>query len=138
MIEPRHIPPPPNYPPTYVPPPAPYQPAPAPETGGTKPGWLTGIRPVWNLTAIAAALAPVYDGYSLVTGAGTFLSDMVNTGHPSGAWTVDIAVLATTAYLNHTRDGWLYRVLLFAVALGTVLTLPWLNAVLRLMTGAST
>ncbi|MGW3330272.1 hypothetical protein ACWDF9_06955 [Streptomyces rubiginosohelvolus] len=138
MTEPRYIPPPPNYPPTYTPPPPPAPHHPAAEHPEPKTRWLTGIRPVWNLTAAGAALAPIYEGYSLATGAGTLLTDMVNTGHPSGAWTLDIAVLATTAYINHTRDGWISRTLLFAAIAGSILTLPWLNTVLRLMTGATT
>ena len=132
------IPPPPNYPPAYAPAPVYYQPNPVTEAAPAKTSWLTGLRPVRNLTAVAASLAPIYEGYSLATGAGTLLTDMINTGHPSGAWTIDIAVLATTAYINHTRDTWISRVLLFAAILGSVLTLPWLNVVLRLMTGATT
>jgi len=135
---PHHIPPPPNYPPTYTPATVYHQPDPVTEAAPPKTRWLTGIRPVRNLTAAGAALAPIYEGYSLATGTGTLLTDMVNTGHPSGAWTIDIVVLATTAYINHTRDGWISRVLLFAAILGSVLTLPWLNVVLRLMTGATT
>lgn len=136
MSSPQHVPPPPNYPPTYTPAPVYYQPAPVTEAAPAKARW--NVRPVWNLTATGAALAPVYEGYSLATGTGTLLTDMVNTGHPSGAWTIDIAVLAATAYINHTRDGWVSRVLLFAAILGSILTLPWLNVVLRLMTGATT
>ncbi|MFE7047096.1 hypothetical protein ACFVAM_01810 [Streptomyces californicus] len=138
MSGPQHVPPPPNYPPTYTPAPAYEQHHPATEHTPTKTRWFTGIRPVWNLTAAGAALAPLYEGYSLATGAGTLLTDMVNTGHPSGAWTIDIAVLTATTYINHTRDGWVSRVLLIAAVLGSVLTLPWLNVVLRLMTGATT
>lgn len=138
MSAPGYIPPPPNYPPAYTPAPLYYQPDPVTDTAPLKNRWYTGIRPVRNLTAVGAALAPVYEGYSLATGTGTLLTDMVNTGHPSGAWTIDIAALATTAYINHTRDSWITRVLLFAAVLGSVLTLPWLNAVLRLMTGATT
>ncbi|MBH0242888.1 hypothetical protein I3W98_08825 [Streptomyces cavourensis] len=138
MTGPQHVPPPPNYPPAYAPGPVYYQPAPVTETAPPKARWFTGVRPVWNLTAAGAALAPIYEGYSLATGAGTLLTDMVNTGHPSGAWTIDIAVLAATAYINHIRDGWVSRVLLFAAILGSVLTLPWLNTILRLMTGATT
>ncbi|MFJ6235058.1 hypothetical protein ACIQH0_13230 [Streptomyces griseus] len=134
MTSPQQVPPPPNYPPAYTPAPAYYQPA--AEAAPAKHRW--NLRPAWNLTATGAALAPIYEGYSLATGAGTLLTDMVNTGHPSGAWTIDIAVLATTAYINHTRDGWVSRVLLIAAVLGSILTLPWLNTVLRLMTGATT
>ncbi|MEU3836123.1 hypothetical protein [Streptomyces microflavus] len=136
MTTPQHVPPPPTYPPAYTPPPVHHQPAPITEQAPAKHRW--NVRPVWNLTAVGAALAPIYEGYSLATGTGTLLTDMVNTGHPSGAWTIDIAVLATTAYINHTRDGWVSRVLLFAAILGSALTLPWLNVVLRLMTGATT
>ncbi|MFC9606085.1 hypothetical protein ACFTTN_21800 [Streptomyces niveus] len=139
--QPRIIPPPPNYPPTAG---AYQQPAEAriivitPETAAEhKPGFLASLRPVRNLTAIGAALAPVFDGYSLATSAGTVLHDMVTTGHVSGAWTIDIAVLAITAHLDHTRDGWMYRVLLCAAILGTLLALPFLDAVLYLMTGVT-
>ncbi|MEU1219204.1 hypothetical protein [Streptomyces microflavus] len=136
MTAPQYVPPPPTYPPAYTPAPVHHQPHPVTEQAPPKHRW--NVRPVWNLTAVGAALAPIYEGYSLATGTGTLLTDMVNTGHPSGAWTIDIAVLAATAYINHTRDGWVSRVLLFAAILGSALTLPWLNVVLRLMTGATT
>ncbi|MFD7516067.1 hypothetical protein ACFV85_14870 [Streptomyces niveus] len=141
MNDPRIIPPPPNYPPTagaYQPPADPRIIVVTAETAAVeKPGVLAGLRPVRNLTALGAALAPVFDGYSLATSAGTALHQIVKDGHPSGAWTIDIAVLIVAAHLDHTRDGWVYRVLLCAVILGTILALPFLDALLYLMTGVT-
>lgn len=137
MNDPRIIPPPPNYPPTNSTPRPPAEPTiivVTPETAIEK---KTGFRPMRNLTALGAALVPIFDGYSLATSASTALHQIVNDGHLSGAWTIDLAVLAITAYLDHTRDGWVYRVLLCAVILGTVLALPFLDAVLYVMTGAT-
>ncbi|MET9506903.1 hypothetical protein ABZX62_00195 [Streptomyces flavidovirens] len=142
MTEPRLIPPPPNYPPSagaYKTVPEPRIIVVTPETEAVeKAGFLASLRPVRNVTALGAALAPVFDGYSLATSAGTVLHEIVQDGHPSGAWTIDIAVLAITAHLDHSRDGWVYRVLLCAAILGTLLALPFLEAVLYLMTGVRT
>ncbi|WP_405799306.1 hypothetical protein [Streptomyces sp. NBC_01506] len=141
MSDPRIIPPPPNYPPNAGVHQAPAEPTIIVVTSETaaehKPGFLASLRPVRNLTALGAALAPVFDGYSLATTTGTALHEIVKDGHLSGAWTIDVAVLAITAYLDHTRDGWVYRVLLSAAILGTLLALPFLDAVLYLMTGVT-
>lgn len=139
MSEPRFIPPPPNYPPAIG----------AVPTNGTEPhiilvtaepattnepSLLTKLRPVWNLTAIGASLAPVFGGYSLTTAVGLALHD-IRDGHPAGAWTIAAAAIAATLYIDRTRAGWYARLLLTTAVLGTALSMPVLDAVLFLMTG---
>jgi hypothetical protein len=134
---PRLIPPPPNYPP-FAPPPEPRIITVQAEPAQAEPGLLARLRPVHNITAAGAALAPVFGGYSLATGIATLLHDMDTTGHLEGAWTVAALVIAVTLYTDRTRRGWPARVLLAASLLGTALALPWLEAVLYLMTGVTT
>lgn len=138
MSDPRLIPPPPNYPPSN----SPYQPTPepriilvTPEPAHTEePGLLAGARPVWNLAAIGASLAPIFGGYSLTTAVGLALHD-IQGGHLAGAWTIAGGAIAITLYIDQTRKGWFARVLLATAVLGTALSLPVLDAVLILMTG---
>lgn len=132
-------PPPPNYPPTA----GAYQPAPPPQIivvtpeapKTNRPGLLTGLRPVYNLTALAVALAPIFDGYSLATGLGTAVHQAATDGYGAGAWTMAVAALALTTYLDRTRRDWLRRLWLAASLLGTALSLPVLDAVLLVLTG---
>lgn len=137
MTQPRMVPPPPNYPPTVgAPAPRPTVIAVTPEkVTETTTGLLTGRRPVYNATAVLAALAPVFGGYSAATGLGVALHDCRTTQSLGGAWAIAGGALVIALYLDRTRQGWHHRALLAAAVLGTVLSMPWLDAVLVLMTG---
>ncbi|MET9516404.1 hypothetical protein [Streptomyces sp. NPDC002994] len=142
MTEPRLIPPPPNYPPSA----GAYKPAPEPRvivvtpevTKDDKPSLLASLRPVYNLTATATALAPVFGGYSLASAVGLALHDCRTQQSTAGAWVIAGCALGITLYLDRTRPGWTSRVLLITAGLGTLLALPWLEALLYLMTGVRT
>ncbi|MGX1711363.1 hypothetical protein ACWIFI_18770 [Streptomyces albidoflavus] len=128
------IPPPPNYPPAYGPAPEPTVIVVTPDPPATRPRrrWLR------NTTAIAAALAPVFGGYSAATALGTLLTTVRTEASTSAAWVIAAAVLGATWLLDHQRGTWLHRALLAAAVLGVALSMPWLTALLYLMTGVTT
>ncbi|MGW6743763.1 hypothetical protein ACWGDX_24095 [Streptomyces sp. NPDC055025] len=135
MNDPRIVPPPPNYPPTV----GGWHTAPEPTVIVVSPETRTDRRivrhPVRTVTALLAALAPVASGYSAATGAATALRDAATTGHTSGAWSLAVAAIAISGFIDRRRDDWIGRLLLVTSVLGTVLSLPWLSAVLYVLTG---
>lgn len=126
MSDHRLIPPPPNYPPAagaYRATAEPRVIVVTPEvTKDDKPSLLTSLRPVYNLTATAAALAPVFGGYSLATAVGLALHDCRTQQPTAGAWVIAGCAIGITLYLDRTRSGWTSRV----------------GALLYLMTGVRT
>ncbi|RPK69036.1 hypothetical protein EES44_07860 [Streptomyces sp. ADI96-15] len=128
------IPPPPNYPPAYGPAPEPTVIVVTPDPPATRPRrrWLR------NTTAVAAALAPVFGGYSAATALGTLLTTVRTEASTPAAWVIAAAVLGATWLLDHHRGTWLHRTLLAAAVLGVALSMPWLTALLYLMTGVTT
>ncbi|MGQ4514240.1 hypothetical protein [Streptomyces sp. DW26H14] len=139
MTEPRIIPPPPTYPPTVGAP----RPEPEPriilvtpeQPKPDKPRLFTGRRIVFNVTAAGAALAPVFGGYSAATALGIALHDCRTEASLPGAWALAGGLLTAALYVDRTRRGWLARLLLAAVVLGALLSLPVLDGLLYLMTG---
>lgn len=139
MTEPRLIPPLPSYPPTVGAP----RPAPEPriilvtpeQSMPDKPRLPTGRRIAFNMTAAAAALAPVFGGYSMATALGIALHDCRTEASLPGAWALAGGLLAATLYVDRTRRGWTARLLLAAAVIGALLSLPVLDGALYLMTG---
>ncbi|MFJ4847556.1 hypothetical protein [Streptomyces sp. NPDC088733] len=109
----------------------PPDPDPEPASGS----WWTPLRPVYNGTALAAALAPgEWWGQALRHGQ--------EQGHAAGAWFTAIALAACGAGMVHvyrafTVRRWLARVALFAALLGLVLALPVVAATVYLITGVA-
>ncbi|GAA3727479.1 hypothetical protein [Streptomyces tremellae] len=139
MTEPRIIPPPPTYPPTV----GAAKPAPEPriivvtpeQPKPPKPKLLNARRIAYNTTAAAVALAPVFGGYSLATALGIALHDCRTQASLPGAWALAGGLLAATLYVDRTRSGWIARLLLATAVIGALLSLPFLDGLLYVITG---
>ncbi|MDX2702171.1 hypothetical protein PV350_04830 [Streptomyces sp. PA03-6a] len=135
----RLPPPPPIEQPAPLTPPEPVYPyatfPPDPEPEADSDPWWHRLRPVYNGTALVAAL-PMGEWWA---GA---LTDCAHDQGPAGAWVLAAVMLATTAagahgYRHHTVRRWITRVLLFAAVLGPVLALPVVRATVYLITGVA-
>ncbi|MEI5100320.1 hypothetical protein RB200_19555 [Streptomyces sp. PmtG] len=92
--------------------------------------WLWAhVRPLHTLSAGAVVLAPVFGGWSMVTGCAMVLNDMRDDASVGAAYATAALALTITAVLDWNRQRWLTRLLLLTAAIGSLGVLDWYDPV---------